>query len=169
MLLIGKEYKMSMIVSKGLGSLDDILTKGFEYHYIMTLELLIEYFDGLSSDHEICTAFGSSFTKSTNLFGGIEPETAINCLTIIPYGGPPVNIDGMRWSPNVQIRIKSSNNSVALKTMKSIINTLHQNTSIIKRGVIITKQTNPIVLGRREVGEYIILVCNFSIKHAKMI
>ena len=124
------------------------------------------YLGNLTATNTICDELGAALTFGTNLFIGIEPETT-NCITIIPYGGGSPTHDGSRQESNLQVRVKARTAMVSFKTSQSVINTLHNNTSICK-GRFSAIQSTPIMLNVQEAGDNFITVSNFSIIHVKI-
>jgi len=140
---------------------------GLSYHFISVLDMLIYYFDNLAADCAICTAFGTTFTKGTNLFVGTIPAVDNDLIGITTYGGSPPTKEGDRLNPYIQILTKTKSRERALLTMQSIINDLHMNTNAISKGVLISNNSDPILLGFVESGEYCLAVSNYQIKHVK--
>jgi len=66
------------------------------------------YLTSLTATNPICSEFGSTFTFGTNLFMYLEPDSPSSCVTIIPYGGAPVDSSGYKYESYVQMRIRST-------------------------------------------------------------
>jgi hypothetical protein len=129
-----------------------------------------KYFTGLAATNLVCTEFGTTFTNGKNMFIGIEPVSATQCISIIPYGGAPPSIEGNRQEAAVQIRVKTLKKSTGLRTSQAVINTLHANTSVCasQPGKVYAVQSSPIFLDQYEGGKYVITVSNYYIKHIKL-
>jgi len=124
------------------------------------------YLGALVASHTICDELGAALTFGTNLFIGIEPETT-NCVTIIPYGGAPPSFDGSRQEAALQVRVKADTVKKALDVSQSIINTLHNNSSICT-GRFSAVQSIPIILGVQEAGDNVITVSNYIVRYVKI-
>jgi len=124
------------------------------------------YLDNLTATNTICAELGAVLTFGSNLFIGIEPETT-NCITIIPYGGGPPTYDGSRQESNLQVRVKTSAVKSSFEVSQSLINTLHNNTSICA-GRFSAIQSTPTMLSVQEAGDNFITISNFSIRHVKI-
>ena len=133
---------------------------------------LVKYFESLTATNAICEEVSNTFTSGSNLFVGYEPsvDIAATSLTIIPYFGAPPSPEGDRQESYVQIRFKTSEIETGLRTMQSIINTLHNNTDACAscNGRITAVQSTPMILEFFEGGEYLVTVANFGIKHTKL-
>ena len=124
------------------------------------------YLGDLTATNTICDELGAALTFGTNLFIGIEPETT-NCITIIPYPGGPPTHDGSRHESSLQMRVKANTSIKSFRVSQSLINTLHNNTSICA-GRFSALQSTPVMLNVQEAGDNFITVSNFSIKHVKI-
>ena len=124
------------------------------------------YFESLTATNDIIDSFGDTFTFGTNLFIGIEDETN-ECLSIIPYGGEPPNIDGQRQDAAIQIRLKSEDRKTTLATSQAIINELHGNKELCT-GRVSAIQSTPTYWKDREGGNSTITVSNFNVKHVRL-
>ena len=133
---------------------------------------LKKYMESLTATNTICDELGTLFASGTNLFIGYEPSNDVSdeCMTLIPYSGTPPSPEGDRQESYVQIRLKTNDIEVGLKTMQSVINTLHNNTDACAscNGRIVAIQSSPILLEFIEGGEYAAFVANFGIKHTKL-
>jgi len=130
----------------------------------------LKYFSGLPITATICSNLGTTFSASSNLFIGSEPENVGSCLSIHPYGGGPPSPEGSKREAAIQIRLKSKSTEWGLKTQSEIITALHNNTSICAstHGRVSAIQSEPILLGKMEGGEYVVVVSNFAVKYTKM-
>ena len=129
-----------------------------------------KYFVGLTATSTIVSAFGTTFTVGSNIYVDEEHEKHVNVLTIYHTGGGPPNKDNLRDESSVQIRIKSTSNSVGMRTMQAIINKLNQNENVCAsaNGRVYALQSIPMPLGKIEGGKFSIFVTNFDIKHIKL-
>lgn len=133
----------------------------------LVYDSLLTYFEDLAATNSICDSFGGCFTPSTNLFLGFEPDTDVDTVTLIPYGGSPPNLDNKRQNSSVQIRLKTNSREKALKVQQAIINELHTY-QFPEVGKMTANQSAPILLKSLEGGEWFISVSNFNIKHLKL-
>jgi len=124
------------------------------------------YLGNLAATHTICDELGAALTFGTNLFIGIEPETT-NCVTIIPYGGSSPSFDGSRQEAALQVRVKADTAKKALGVSQSVINTLHNNTSVCA-GRFSAIQSIPMIIGVQEAGDNIIAVSNYTVRYVKI-
>lgn len=130
-----------------------------------------KYLDDLTATSDICTAFGTTLSASTNLFTWLEPPNVSPCVTITPYrSGAPSLPDGNKYQSGVQIRIKHTNTQTAVKTGQSIINRLHNNTKVCAStpGVVFANHSEPMLIGMVDGGENKIVVTNFTVKYVKI-
>jgi len=129
-----------------------------------------KYFSGLPITATICDNLGTTFSASSNLFVGSEPENVGSCLTIIPYGGGSPSPEGSKREAAIQIRLKSKSMEWGLKTQSAIIDALHNNTSICAstNGRISAIQSEPIPISWQEGGQFNIIVSNYTVKYTKM-
>ncbi len=129
-----------------------------------------KYFVNLTATSTIVSSFGSTFVVGSNLYVGEESEKEVNMLTIYPVpGGPPLT-DNERHESAVQLRIKSTSNSIGLRTLQDTINILHRNMNVCAsaNGMVFASQSGPLPLGNIEGGRFSIYVANFEIKHIKL-
>ena len=160
---------------------NNIKTKSSQTIYIfqkgvvtMTVTMIVDefkkYLTGLTATSTIVSAFGTTFVEGSNLYLGEENEKHVNMLTIYPTGGGEVNKDNLRDESSVQIRIKSTSNSIGLRTTKACINAFNQNDNICASasGRVYAIQSNPLSLGKIEGGKFSIFTANFNIKHIKL-
>jgi len=136
----------------------------------MIVDEFKKYFVGLTSTSTIVSAFGTTFVLGSNLYVGEEHEKHVNMLTIYPTGGGPPNKDNVRDESSVQIRIKSTSNSVGLRTVQACINILNQNDNVCAsaNGRVYAMDSNPLPLGKIEGGKFSIFTANFDIKHIRL-
>ncbi len=129
-----------------------------------------KYFAALPITATICSSLGTTFSASSNLFIGSEPENIGSCLTLIPYGGGPPSPEGDKREAAIQIRLKSKSLEYGLKTQSAIIDALHNNTNICAstHGRISAIQSEPIPIGWQEGKEYVVIVSNYIVKHTKL-
>jgi len=127
------------------------------------------HFVSLASSNEILTNFGATqFVVNSNLFYIIEPASPNNCVTIVPYGGAPLDVEHrFAQYPSVQIRVRANGVARAYKTTQAIINHLHlANSQGNTLGSDIpmrcfAKQSAPLFLDFSE-EDYPIFVANFD-------
>ena len=129
-----------------------------------------KYFSNLTATNDICSVLGTTFTEGTNLFVGMEPPKKNNCLTIIPFAGSPPSPEGDRHDSIVQLRLKTEHRKKGLETMQSIINTLHNNTTVCSstNGRIESTTSIPFIAEVHEGGQYVVIVSNFHTKYIKI-
>ena len=133
------------------------------------LEDIEIYFLSLTSSHEICTNLNATFSSNGNLFLVMEPSSPTDCVTIIPYGGAPLDTRHKEAQyPSIQIRVRTTTVNKGYKVTQAIINDLHQNVSL---GSNISMQcfaiqSQPVLLKFDE-EDYPVYVANFNIMHTK--
>lgn len=122
--------------------------------------------DGLAATNSVCVALGATLTFGTNLFLYSEPSTDVTCITIIPYLSSQPNKDKYRQRSNFQVRMKSNNNQKLITVQQKIIENLHMN-QLSGKGQITSLNSNPMIVGVLEGGEYKISVSNYEIQNLK--
>ncbi len=137
---------------------------------ILMVDEFKKYFENLTSTSTIVDSFGTTFVTGSNLYVGEESEKEVNMLTIYPVPGGVPLIDNRRQESAVQLRIKSTSNSIGLRTLQDTINILHQNDNVCAstNGRVYATQSSPMPLGKIEGGRFSIYVVNFDIKHIKL-
>ena len=131
------------------------------------LEDIELYFLSLTSGHEICTNLNATFSSGGNLFLIIEPPSPTDCVTIIPYGGAPLDTRHRKAQrPSVQIRVRTSTISKGYKVTQAIINDLHQNVELGSNIPMrcFAVQSQPVLLKMDE-EQYPVYVANFDFMH----
>lgn len=130
------------------------------------LNAIASTLEDLSATHYVCSSFGDTFDE-TNLFLGFEMDADIDTVTLIPYGGGASDPDGYRQNPSVQVRLRTTSRYKALDTQQALINYLHMN-QLNGKGVMYANQSNPLLLGAQDGGEWVISTSNYIIKHVKL-
>lgn len=130
------------------------------------LNAIASTLESLEASHLVCVAFGDTFT-ATNLFLGFEQDVDIDTVTLIPYGGYAPDTDGHRQNPTVQVRLRTTSRYKALEAQQALINYLHMN-QLNGKGAMYANQSNPILLGAQDGGEWIISTSNYTLKHVKL-
>lgn len=130
-------------------------------------DVIASYLENLTATNEICDALGTTLTENSNLFNGYERKQATDCLSLITYPGGAPNRDKYRQNPSIQIRIKTSNRSTAMKVGQACINVLHMNT-IAGNCLMQAINSAPFVFQVQEGGEKVVSTVSFDLKHVKV-
>lgn len=120
----------------------------------MVQDNYISYLGGLTAYVPITIAWGARFTLATNLFNYVVPETPVDLIAVIPYGGraPDSKMPDVYY-PNMQIWIRSVTPKKAINTGNAIIRDLHNNPNII-HGVVFAINSSPLVIGIDDKGRF---------------
>ena len=74
---------------------------------------------------------------------------------------------GYKYASYVQIRTKTDSVNTGLNTQQSLIGQLHMN-ELNGRGLMMSLNSAPLLIGTMEGGEYVICVTNYKIRHIKI-
>ena len=122
--------------------------------------------EDFTATQAICSALGATFTFGTNLFINYKQDTTADNLTIKSYGGGEPNTDKYRYNPSVQFILETSSNRTGENTMQACIETFHMH-GLGGKGLMKSKNSAPIILGRPEGGQKLVCVSNYEIKYIK--
>ena len=132
----------------------------------MIVNVVASYLDNMSATHSICDALDTTFTFGSNLFIGIEPNTTVDTMTIIPYGGPPPNVDKYRQETALQLRFKTSSRYKSLSVQQACIDNLDSN-YLSGNGYMRANSSAPLIIGSIDNDRWIVSVSNFTVKYIK--
>lgn len=130
---------------------------------------ITDYIASLSATNEVCSELGNTFVMGTNMFVNVEPYNP-ESLTILLYAGAAPKSDKYKYESNFQLRFKSTSKLKGERIMQGFINLLHQNGKVFSTspGLVVARQSNPIVFAARDSGEEHVFVANFGAKHVKL-
>lgn len=134
------------------------------------IDKVASYLTTLTATNAICDSLGTTLKFGTNLFVGYDPDSRVDTISLIPYGGRSPNPDKYRQESSFQINVKvkgSNKRRKAQTTVQAFINELHMR-EISTYGKVFSAHSSVGPLIEFEGTEWVVGLCNFNTKHIKI-